>query len=379
MRTIQILMLTLALSFAGCKTEINQKAPPKGLDVSRLEQGIATTFNGNVVGYGWSIYRNGELLSSGGNGFARGQGETEPTPYTANTIGTVFSTSKTITAAAFVDNMAAWGISLDDSIFNYLPKDWRKHESLRPITFKHLLRHTSGLVGTLDTYAQMKDFIENTGINGTLGVRTYANINYTLFRVIIPNILDQNGLSAAIANGEQAAIDFCANLYENFVSTKMAKAGMPGFEFINTYYLDVQPRTLYYDFNTYKSNPLSASGGEMFDCHDISGAGGWFMNPVQYCAFIDGFFNGKLVDATDLETMKNQSLGMYTQPGKYGPYYAHNGGGSWNGVGGQCIWMHFPVANVSLFIMWNSLNPDFDGATKGAPTISDIFDQAYNP
>lgn len=354
-------------------------APPIGLDIGKLEANIHHELEGKVVGYGWAAYRDGELISSGGKGWARAEGyDSDPSAYTANTSSTIFSTTKTITAASFIENLEEWGISLEDKIWNYLPAAWTKDRSLSNVTFKQLLKHTSGLDGTFDRYTQMRNQVANVGLTGTIGDWNYANINYTLFRVLIPNIMNSNMVDQKIQESDQAIVDYCAYLYENFVSTKMAKAGMPGFQYISTNYLEALPKTLYYNFNTYKNGPsTNAKGQLMFDCHDISGAGGWFMSPVQYAAFIDGLFNNKLLDAPSLQTMKDEQLGMFPTTGKYGTYYTHSGSGGWGtqGKGGQSIWMHYPRANVSLFITWNSLNNDLSKTRRAL--IKDVFDEAY--
>ena len=195
--------------------------------------------------------------------------------------------------------------------------------------------------------------------------------------------MDANIFNEKVESGDQDIIDHCAQLYENFVQMKMDKANMPGFQYTSTYYLDVQPRTLYYNYDDYVMGPSEMSKGqEMFNCHDISGAGGWFMNPVQYAAFIDGLFNEHLVSADNLQKMKDEQLGMYGFTGEYGTYYTHNGGGGWTsegieGRGGQCVWMYFPVANVSLFITWNSLSTALESGSVRRELVKMIFENAY--
>ena len=159
----------------------------------------------------------------------------------------------------------------------------------------------------------------------------------------------------------------------------MAKVGMPNYGDINTDYIDAQLPTLYYNFEAYKQGVVNeeSKGQLMFDCHDISGAGGWFMTPIQYGSFIDGLFGGELVSDDDLQEMKDDQLGMWQYPGEHGTYYTHNGGGEWGGTdkGGQCIWMYYPEANLSLFVAWNSVNNDLTNTNE---IMADIFENAYD-
>jgi len=348
------------------------------LDIEEFRENVNDAFKGNVVGYGWAVYQGGKLIGAGGDGFAR-----EPGPqgvqqkYTANTFGTVFSTSKTITAAAAVEQLSQLGLSLDLQIKDFLPDGWRMHPTQEHITFRDLLAHTSGLLGTVDGYTDMRDslLIPNRGNPGTY---RYSNFNYTLFRVLIPYLFWDVELNMATQQGDNAAIDFCAEKYESFIRSRLSQIPVPGHQNIDTNYPYNQLMAWYYDYQDLIAG--AAYGAPMFDCHDISGAGGWFMTPIQYAAFIDGLFNGKVVSETDLEVMKSENLGMYAiGPFDYGIYYTHNGGAPVSGSkGGQCQWMHFPEQNISFFIAWNSSNNNLPVSAAGRDSIQlSIFENAW--
>ena len=198
------------IGLIGCQKEPIGKAPTPVLDTDKLAQNVKESFANKVVGYGWAAYQNGEMIKAGGGGWARAAGfEVSPVAYTPYTTGTVFSTSKTITAATFIDQIDELEISLDEPIKNYLPIDWRIHESHDGITFRHLLNHTSGLTGTHDGYVAMKEQLQKPSA-GTFGSEEYSNLNYTLFRVLIPYLYYSVEVDNKTQISDQAVIDFIA-------------------------------------------------------------------------------------------------------------------------------------------------------------------------
>ena len=377
--TLSTAIIILGMSFTSCKKKIENtvkdfKANVPYIDMDLFKQKIDSAFGPNTTGYGWAAFKDGSAIGSGANGWARLQGvDADPVKYTPNTVSTIFSTSKTITAACAIRLMENKNISIDTKMVNYLPTRWTKNSNMDQISFKDLLAHKSGLTGTFDGITSMKNKMV-TGRDAAYGAEIYANINYTLFRILMPFMVDKDDMDGFANEGDAKLVDMCAISYEAFVRAAMNLIHIPYADKIDTDYWQGEKKTLYYN----QSN--IGAGLSMFDCHDVSGAGGWFMTPAQYAYFIDRLMADKIVEKQDLDLMKNEELGMYQFGGKNGTYYWHNGGGQWDnsGRGGGCIWMYFPVNNMSFFIQYNSQkSPAFPANDR--QLIAKLFDESYVP
>lgn len=377
--TLSTAIIILGMSFTSCKKKIENtvkdlKANVPYIDMDLFKQKIDSAFGPNTTGYGWAAFKDGSAIGSGANGWARLQGvDADPVKYTPNTVSTIFSTSKTITAACALAEMRKKNISVNTKFVEYIPERW-SFGNAGGVSMKDLLAHKSGFIGTFDGITAMKIELAK-GLDTTYGANVYANINYTLYRIIIPFMQDKTAMNVLMLLGnDDDLVDECAKRYEGAVKQYLGQAGIPYVNNINTNYWPGEKKTLYYN----QSN--IGPGLTMFDCHDVSGAGGWFMTPAQYAYFIDRLMADKIVEKQDLDLMKNEELGMYQFGGKNGTYYWHNGGGQWDnsGRGGGCIWMYFPVNNMSFFIQYNSQkSPAFPANDR--QLIAKLFDESYVP
>jgi len=140
----------------------------------------------------------------------------------------IMSMSKTITAAAAVQlitrprgktepRAADLADGLDSPIAPFLPGDWELSDNIKLVTFRHLLTHKTYFhefnsedgflphpkfnppTGRATAYySHMKKSIER-GIDSPpsdSSERYYQNMNYGLFRILIPYILRRNSLEA---------------------------------------------------------------------------------------------------------------------------------------------------------------------------------------
>lgn len=152
------IFLALALAAAISTQAQLPTASPKsaGFDSARLEVLHATTKRfvdeGKHAGIITLIARNGKIVDFQTYGFRDVE---KGLPMERDTICRVYSMSKIITCAATMILFEEGKFNLDDPITKYLPelKDMKiqtngtQTEALkRPITIKHLLTHTSGLV-----------------------------------------------------------------------------------------------------------------------------------------------------------------------------------------------------------------------------------------
>ena len=359
-------------------------------------------------GYSYAIYQNGKLLRSGAAGFAR---YSPYVPWTPDTPFSMMSMGKTITAAAYVKLIAEReDISLLSPITPYLPDGWSPDPNLAPVTFRHLLSHTSGLTTPTDPWSGIKIQVETNVLpagssvpdaNGNIvpagvGSFFYSNTNFTLGRVMMAYMLDKP--QAQTLEWLGAGDIYTTHVYRSRVlSSIFAPIGLDSSK------VDVQPIGGY-PAGFYGLAPIGAGGASLlvsyFEPTDgstalNSGAGYWNLSVKSYGKFLDALSHRKYRVVTNNVTIDpwehmtrtvnatNSGLGLFRVPGAYGDYYTHNGGWS-NGVVGACArWMVYPNGVSAVWAM-NAAVQDGNGtpqcpvANEGRMMI-DAYDNAWTP
>src|SRR5882762_4189684 len=155
-----VLALTCLLAVSGWAQMPTTSPKAAGFDPARLEVMHATTKRfvdeGKHAGIITLLARNGKIVDFQAYGYRDVE---KQLPMERDTICRMYSMSKTITCAATLVLLEEGKFNLDDPVTKYLPelkemKVWTggtqeapKVEPLkRPITIKHLLTHTSGLI-----------------------------------------------------------------------------------------------------------------------------------------------------------------------------------------------------------------------------------------
>lgn len=170
----------------------------------KLEQRLAGA--GAPVGYGYAITQHGQLVAANGVGDARAAVDGQM-DFTEHTRIEVMSVTKPMGAIALQKLLAQRGISVDTPIGAYLPKSWDKGPafeagSANPVTFRHLLTHTSGFKQYIDALPD-PDVYGNTWDGMQLlaasdlapgGSPKYKNANYVMVRVLVARLTGLAGL-----------------------------------------------------------------------------------------------------------------------------------------------------------------------------------------
>lgn len=170
----------------------------------KLEQRLAGA--GAPVGYGYAITRHGQLVAADGIGDARAAVDGQQ-DFTQHTRIEVMSVTKPMGAIALQKLLAQRGIDVDTPIGGYLPNAWEKGPAFEagsdnPVTFRHLLTHTSGFKQYIDALPD-PDVYGNTWDGMQLlaasdlapgGTPKYKNANYVMVRVLIARLTGLAGL-----------------------------------------------------------------------------------------------------------------------------------------------------------------------------------------
>jgi len=98
----------------------------------------------------------------------------------------IASVTKTLTAVTVLKYLDAF--TIDNEIGPWLPSSWSKHADVRKLTFKQLLTHTSGIRGGNTSWS---DLINVAGAKiDSPKTYAYSNINFALFRAMLPKLHD---------------------------------------------------------------------------------------------------------------------------------------------------------------------------------------------
>jgi CubicO group peptidase (beta-lactamase class C family) len=330
----------------------------KGLDKSQYGYSIAM-YSGSTLVLNRSAGERSKAMDAGGI-----------QPFTNDTRMHIASLSKTLTAMGTLELLHAKGISVQDSVYKYLPAQWHMSADFKSITFHQLLTHTSGIRysdgtctnGDVNTYASLRTIAERDV--HFLKTYCYQNANFGLLRIALPII---NGLSIT---GNDATDDAnTATAYEGLMQelvfrkrglTDILCAWQPGYALLYTYPYTERP-----GFNA--GNLLKRAGGL-----------GWYLSANELGRVIS-----QLSDPSDESILPNQwkdslllkGYGCFSTPTNKGIAYWHDGIWHWSKdnqspQGMRSLWMKLPYRDVTVVVMVNALRdqgtaPAFPVANTG--------------
>ncbi len=159
------------------------------LDVGGFGTDLASQFNGQCNGYAL------RLLEPNGTGLTMQSGKARSVAdgdlnWTSDVRMNVASVSKLVTAIAARKALADAGVPGGTAIYPFLPLYWRRGPNVDEVTFDMLLTHRSGFynpVTDMALYGDLKGQIARGALAGVpLGNATYQNVNFGLFRILIP-------------------------------------------------------------------------------------------------------------------------------------------------------------------------------------------------
>jgi CubicO group peptidase (beta-lactamase class C family) len=327
---LTISFLTLAIAVCGGQTSLAQNPifkPPtqpiktpsdtlsreaeKAVLLKKFADRLQLKLANKSVGYAFvASFGDGLYSEARAAGDARRQPDALPRKITADDNFNLASVSKTITAAALLKLLDQKKISVDAKIYSYLPPFWSVPESIKTITFRELLTHTSGLrcakevtddnlreclQAGIKLEDKQKDCDGNANPNGC-----YTNSNYGLFRILIPSV---NGYKPQLTMDAKLMSEAYAREYIDYVRKNI-------FEPIGLPKLYCKPNVaqpaLAYQF----PSPL-ASGDDFGDKTEICGSQGWNLSARQLSIFAANlFFTNRILPLQVREQMKKEHLGF---------------------------------------------------------------------
>ena len=379
---LTLFTLVLAFAFTSCENDVfnpldvNQDLPQFDMDV--FEQNIVTAMNQGPkkpVGWAYAITKDGTLARADAQGYAR-LSQDGIRDFKTSTKHYQASVSKYYTAIAAMQIIYRKGLTIDAKIEPYLPQSWTRGNGVYDLSFKDLLKHESGLVSnnsdlwaTCD-YNGLKTAIA-TGVDNPKE-RNYQNVNFALFRVLIPSLW--KGMNGAppinIEDANNCAATFILYLQKNVFE----KAGLQDIDCVP------DPRmtcVLYYSVDDVGT---TNKGSYYTDRTTISGGGGFYLSTVEMAA-VNAYFNhtNAFFNPTVRDIMRQHHIGFEIWGsadeihGDYYPKNGSNGGSDPFDQGMQTQIVHFPGNGVEVSLTMNCQGYNIPGSS-----LQQMLYDAYN-
>lgn len=355
-------------------------------DVDEFEQQILDRMDDEAAGFSYVINFEKQYARGDGVGFARNSndGYVGQSQYKRMNIASI---SKTLTAIAVLQLLETLGKDVDDPISPYLPADWTQgygFDDPQILTFRDLLTHRSGIKQTMEFIKMFDedfgelDFLRWDGLKEAVergiaspyhGQQKYTNVNYALFRVIIPALWREAGEPVVddLDEGEAAAV------YQNYMGYNVF---LP---------LDIQQATCHDLFETSPTLYYSVSGphGEGAEAGNwilSCGSSGWHLSAYELAKVMAHLRYGDLLLSPESrELMEDLMLGWWGKHGDHGVYRSHGGKLYFDGADDPngremngCI-MQFPI-HVEAVLLVNS---SIEGSPDACNVLRDAFDAAW--
>jgi CubicO group peptidase (beta-lactamase class C family) len=294
------------------------------LDVGGFGTDLASQFNGRCNGYALRLLEpNGTGLTMQ-SGKARGVADGD-VPWTTDVRMHVASVSKLVTTIAARKALADAGVPGGTAIYPFLPLYWRRGPNVDQVTFDMLLTHRSGFYSPVTDLAQhgdLKGQIARGAMPGVpLGKATYQNVNFGLFRILIPVVTGAIKVSLTAPSGLEDDHDrlwdaLAIQGYHDYVQQHVfapvqisgaATASAPG-------------NALAYQW------PMPAAGWDSGDKSSTSATTGWHLTANELVRLLQAFTDGVIVPRADAWAMLEARWGIdQSKPTGAGRYFLKDG------------------------------------------------------
>lgn len=381
---------TLIIATTSCKKLglDDIKDGGKQFDAATFKQNIVTALGNRSIGYNFVISQNGRLADTCERGFARmsQNGAIKHSVYKEMNIASI---SKWLTAVGAMRLMKERAISLDDSIYKWLPLSWQTGAGVRSITFRELLTHRSGLTTSTIRYGtdynSLRTCIGNVLANPNKNYN-YSNVNFALFRIMfgfLNNRPAMQGMEISYLSKFDTA-GFASNLANIYIGLMQQYVFNPAgvSNAICTPTDNRSTQTLMYN----ETEP-KAAGATTGDWRLVCGGGGYYLSSMEIARVAAYVFHTEDILTKDQQQeMLSNLYGLDSEDspntnrgkayGKDGALYNDlNGDGTDNDPdqGLQTLMMKFP-AGVEVVFFINALNGGF---SSYAPLIKDAYEKAW--
>lgn len=265
--------------------------------------------------------RNSRLRFGSNSGFGHGSGGFSRTaidapemPASINDRFNIASMSKTITAAAVLNALQDKDLPVTTLVKDFFPSDWPLHPTIQTLTFQDFLTHKTGFgkVQNDHNYVTIKESMEIGPENPPKAAFFYWNINFAVFRIILPILNSYNRFtkkSSFIVDSNANPEEVYANEYVRIVNERVLIPS--GIVNANCNSRRLRAPVLLYDYqHAPDKNGLDGMSNETL----WSGAQGWAISVVDYTKFIQTLLFTEIIVSDTTKNLMLPTLG-YPDPG----------------------------------------------------------------
>lgn len=352
MKTLLKKTLLVSITVVAASSCIKDKAPNpvKKFNPATFKEELKKNISKLAItqprGYSFVISQNGRLADTCSMGVASFSSIKSNSPMHPDKETNVASVTKTFTAVAVIKLMEKNNIKLDDAIGQWLPKYFNAVQPVKDITFRQLLTHRSGISQSSGKIEFIKQMALN-GLDNPAKPKKYANMNFALFRVMIPYMINKTAaqqVEASLVPGQTAT-------FENWLSIQYVKYLQENlFTPIGIAEALCKPGP---DCAQALGEGESTAAYTHFDWTQESGGGGYYLSTMEMARFMAFLGNTeKLLTKEQREMMDKNFLGWDTEDSfmtGHGQSYGKDGALQWGAPGMQTLVVKYP-GNIELSI-----------------------------
>lgn len=248
----------------------------------------------------------------------------------------VASVSKMITAMAAVKALADANVPVRTAIWPWLPMYWQpRGPNIDRVTFEMLLTHESGLwhatSDEIDFYEVKANVYRGALLGVPLGSEKYQNVNFSLFRILIPVLTGAIKPSMTAPGGDVTETDrlwdtLTIQAYGDYVRQNV---------FAPADVVDARTASSAGDALAYRW-PTPAGGWDSGDLSRLSATVAWHLSANELVRVFQALADGSVVGRERMHRMLDGGWGI-DQAGmtRAGPYFLK--GGWWEGGTKQVV------------------------------------------
>ena len=365
--TVILIFTSFATLLLSCKKQVFKTDEPS-FNLDRFEQNVRDRLDARcVVGYVYIISQNGQLARHDARGDAILSSTGATQPMTIDTRLSLASVSKFITALAITravyDNP---NVQFTDPIGSYLPTSFTPTDDFKNITIHQLLTHTSGIKRNGQDGIPHQSFESLKTLASTFTLQDnnyqYCNKNYSLCRLILPNLLPGTPWVPGASSEEEAY----ALVFNTYIANNILKKA-------NIHNPSLQWRDGYARLYTCQTRSEKSAG-----THDwtlLAGAAGWYLSARELASLIAHvWFSDKILSQTErnfaFQNPQFYGLDDWITGEKHGNYLIK--GGSYDSEV-HAFFVHYPNG-IQLVVLSSGMNLN---TTEMLQLARDAFDDAW--
>lgn len=167
-------------------------------------------------GYSFMINRDGKIADSFSTGNAYKTNTGTVGKWTTNQEINIASVTKMLSGIAVIQLLKKNNLKITDPIGQWLPAYFNATTAIRNTTFEQLLTHSSGILESNTSYDTIRAIVTRPLADPTRKANQYSNVNFALFRIMIPYLRD----NSSAKNQEQAMVPSNISGFEQWLSSQ---------------------------------------------------------------------------------------------------------------------------------------------------------------